>query len=251
MPAIEDEEARRLLLRLGMTAPELIDVETVAKELGAMLRFRPLDNCAAFIVGRNERAVIVVDERSGMERRRFSVAHEIGHWIFDRSESAGSLSCDAHDMREFGVPGTREARANRFAANLLMPSFLFGPASVGRPITFETVADLAEQFRTSRTSVAVRLVKRSPRPAILVYSNVSNPGWSISAPNTPPSASKAAANIGAVAYDLMQGRRHAPGPIEVNARCWFDEGNGKVWEQSIETGRGHVLTILSWGIAPL
>lgn len=250
MPGIEDKEATRLLRGLGMTTPERIDLQVVAQELGAVLRFRPLDNCAAFIIGHQKRAVIVVDERSTMERRRFSIAHEIGHWIFDRSEGASLLSCSFDDRGEFGVPAKHETRANRFAENLLMPTFLFGPASVGRPITFETVADLAEKFRASRTSVAIRLIKRSARPAILVYSNARNRGWSVSAPNTSCSATKAAANIGTVAYDLMLGRRRAMGPIQVNARCWFDDGDGKVWEQSIEIGRGHALTILSWS-APL
>lgn len=71
--------AERLLRGLGITEPQEIDVEAIAWELGARIKYRPLDNCEARIIGKGDRAIITVNSRSWPRRQRFSVAHELGH----------------------------------------------------------------------------------------------------------------------------------------------------------------------------
>ena len=52
-----------------------------------------------------------------------------------------------------------ERRANRYAADLLLPVFMFEPRSKNRDITFETVRDLAREFQVGLTATAIRLVE--------------------------------------------------------------------------------------------
>jgi IrrE N-terminal-like domain len=90
------------------------------------------------------------------ERRRFSVAHEIGHFVLHTgASSGGAVFCRTGDLRP--APGSperlRERQANRFAAELLMPRELVERevARVGRdPFALArlfAVSDLAMGFR--------------------------------------------------------------------------------------------------------
>jgi hypothetical protein len=76
--------AERLLLDLGIGKPQDIDLEAIAWALGAAVNYRPLDKCEAMIVGGDRRAIITVNSKSIPVRRRFSIAHELGHWHHHR-----------------------------------------------------------------------------------------------------------------------------------------------------------------------
>jgi hypothetical protein len=63
--------AERMLLDLGIAEPKDIDLDAIAWTRGAVVNYRPIDNCEATIVGSKRRAVISVNSRSSPERRRF------------------------------------------------------------------------------------------------------------------------------------------------------------------------------------
>jgi hypothetical protein len=117
--------AERLLQELGITEPEEIDLEAIAFHLGACVRFRKLDGCEARIIGCNHAAIITIDEDCSHRRKRFSLAHEIGHWTHHKGQT---LVCRVEESR----PQERtspERIANNYAADLLMPRYLFAPTS--------------------------------------------------------------------------------------------------------------------------
>ena len=58
-------------------------------------------------------------------RKRFAIAHELGHWFLHENESQFFV-CTAEQMREYKGSPT-EVEANIFASELLMPTFLFRP----------------------------------------------------------------------------------------------------------------------------
>jgi hypothetical protein len=108
------------------------------------------------------------------ERRRFSLAHELGHFFIPSHATAGlALKCADADMRARSNDSkTREWEANDFAAELLMPHVLFSADARHRPISFETVEMLAgpEMYRVSRTAAAWRLVQTTREQCALVMS---------------------------------------------------------------------------------
>jgi hypothetical protein len=89
----------RLLKSLGIDRREDIDLEAVDWSLGAKVKYRPLKSCEARICGYENKAIISVDDRKMPQRQRFSVAHEIGHWIYHREQL---LICRASDIGSFG-----------------------------------------------------------------------------------------------------------------------------------------------------
>ena len=90
--------AERILKSLGIEAPGEIDLEAIAWTRGAVVDYRPLDRCEATIVGSKRKAVIAVNSRSPLERRRFSLAHELGHWHHHKGRM---LFCGGRDVCNF------------------------------------------------------------------------------------------------------------------------------------------------------
>jgi Zn-dependent peptidase ImmA (M78 family) len=107
-------------------------------------------------------------------RRRFSLAHELGHFFIPSHAAAGpTLKCADTDLRARSSDSkTQEWEANDFAAELLMPRALFSADARHRPIDFGTVEFLAgsEMYQVSRTAAAWRLVQSTREQCALVMS---------------------------------------------------------------------------------
>lgn len=157
-----------LLKELGISNPEDIDVEAIAFYCGAEVRYRMLTGCAARIIGTDDRAIITVDnETSSWPRQRFSIGHELGHWMRDRGKSAHL--CQNKDLTAvWGHRQDPESRANQYAADLLLPAFMFLPRAAEQEMVFQTVRALADEFQTSLTATAIRLVEKGSFPAMLI-----------------------------------------------------------------------------------
>jgi Zn-dependent peptidase ImmA (M78 family) len=176
--------AEQVLADLGVTDPSEIDLEAIAWTQGARVRYRPMKSCEARIVGNGDRAIITVNDRSHPRRQRFSVAHELGHWRYHRGRL---LVCHADDIGRAGEnrPMT-ERTADYFAAQLLMPGYLFGPVARSHPkLTFQTTRILADIFDTSLTSTAIRLIDSRHTPAVLVCHGPQGRKWFARSPDVP------------------------------------------------------------------
>ena len=93
---------------------------------------------------------IYVNAEDVPARRRFTLAHEVGHWVCQCLEGKGApVMCRAEDVSE-GAGRSREREANVFAAELLMPE----PALRAE---FAGANGLAERFGVSAEAMAWRL----------------------------------------------------------------------------------------------
>ena len=62
----------------------------------------------------------------------------------------------------------KEVRANQFSADLIMPKFMFVPYITKIEPSTDSINYLANEFNTSRTSTAIRLVEMNKLPCMLV-----------------------------------------------------------------------------------
>jgi hypothetical protein len=103
---------------------------------------------------------IVVNRHHAEVRRRFTVAHEIGHFIFHRDRLANGVSdtlayrADAVELPNPNIGWEQERQANNFAANLLIPSPILKTAQAAG---LNDDQALAEYFQVSRTAMRIRL----------------------------------------------------------------------------------------------
>jgi IrrE N-terminal-like domain len=112
--------------------PPPVEVEELAESL-LCLRVRVADDLCAvsgapsgtplsglLLPARQE---VWVSEHEPWARRRFSIAHEIGHFLLHAGEQPDGVFCRPADLRPDpdSPERLREREANRFAAELLMP----------------------------------------------------------------------------------------------------------------------------------
>ncbi len=137
--------AERILLDLGISEPKEIELDAIAWINGAIVNYRPMDGCEASIVGTRRRAVISVNSLSMPERRRFSLAHEIGHWHHHRGRILFCGKDEVCNFREDAL--SPERQADDFASDLVLPDFMVVPRvrKIKRP-TLSAVVDWLRSF---------------------------------------------------------------------------------------------------------
>jgi Zn-dependent peptidase ImmA (M78 family) len=239
--------AEQLLQSLGITDPRDIDLEAIAFDQGAIVKYRPLSGCEARILGYGKRAVITVDNRHLKARVRFSTAHELGHW---HSHRGRSLICRPEDI---GSPGRNpfdpEVVADSYAADLLLPRYLFVPRanSFGKT-TFEALEKLTEEFATSMTATAIRLVEYGPEPAVLVCHGPQGRKWFRRPQRIPerwfPSDEL---DSDSCAFEVLHSDLRRSRRTLIRASAWFDRrgaGQFQLYEQAFKVADDEILTIL-------
>lgn len=111
---------------------------------------------------------IWVDAREAMisvERRRFTIAHEIAHWVLHArrgDDSTFERFCRPTDLEKRGSSRGIEAEANLFAGELLMPEEIV--STIAADCGFNLPL-LAAQFGVSLPALQLRLVKLDLLPA--------------------------------------------------------------------------------------
>lgn len=113
--------AEDLLNKAGITRPP-VDPFMIAQKVGLPVYERDFEEeISGVLVIVGDRRAIGVNTRHAEVHRRFSVAHEVAHFIKGHRTA---VDIDVNDRQLFGETGanpTEEREANAFAAELLMP----------------------------------------------------------------------------------------------------------------------------------
>ena len=241
--------AELVLQDLGVTDPRDIDVEAIAMDLGAFVQYRRLDGCEASIIGSGDKAVIYVSPDTRRERQRFSIGHELGHWRHHRGRMS---ECRSDDIGNYAWKITNPERvADSYAADLLLPQYLFEPrASKHSQMTLDGASDLAVTFDTSLKATAIRFVEFGPAPAMLVCHGPEGRRWFHRGRDVPeffyPPRSIDPASF---ADDVLRGKVTKTGIHKVGADAWVDRWNAdrfEVVEQTYSVGNDETLTMVWW-----
>lgn len=239
--------AEELLQEVGVTEPHEIDVEAIAWYCGARVKYRPLDGCEAQIIGHRDRAVIIIDQKSHPLRKRFSIGHELGHWQHHRGRS---LVCRSEDIgNQTREPTDPERIADDYAADLLLPGYLFRPlANRLSRVTLDAAQELAEAFNTSLTATAIRLVEKGPEPSMLICHEREGRKWFTRGREVPSRwFPRAELDADSYAFDVMFGDEQKSRFALIGADAWFDRwdaGKFELYEQSIRISADEILTLL-------
>jgi hypothetical protein len=134
--------------------PELpVPVEAIAEDLlGLRVRESADLACSGMLIPATREIVLSAAERAYPGRHRFTLAHEVGHWICHvaNAKTTAPVYCRAADV-EPSADRTLEREANIFAAELLMPRELLRSAWAG------AVADSASTFNVSEEAMHWRV----------------------------------------------------------------------------------------------
>ena len=98
-----------------------------------------------------------VNRHDSPRRQRFTIAHELSHFLIHRDEIGDGITDDV--LYRSGISDSREAQANRLAADLLMPQALMTTyVQQARALNIEDIpAYLAQLFEVSEAAMKIRL----------------------------------------------------------------------------------------------
>lgn len=154
--------AERLLGSRNPTVP--VDVHAIAQGLGIRVVSEDLpENVSGVLLAEKDPPIIAVSQADHWHRRRFSVAHELGHFLLHRNSA--TLFVDANpvffrDERSSQGADWQEIEANAFAAALLMPAEAIRRHLTEQPLDpldDAGLGRLAQAFDVSSQAMAIRL----------------------------------------------------------------------------------------------
>jgi len=154
--AIEDR-TQAILREHGLTSVP-IDPVVLAAKTGIRVNNAVFakEGISGMIAKRGTEVTLLVNQNDHPYRKRFTIAHELGHHFLHLGEDGEFVDPAANLFRgdEEG-PRPHEWQANQFAAALLMPRDLVAEEIArDRSLTLE---ELAARFRVSESAMGIRL----------------------------------------------------------------------------------------------
>ena len=239
--------AEELLTELGISDPADIELEAIAHCVGVEVHYRRLASCEAQMIGFKDRAVVYVSPDTSPQRKRFSTGHELGHWHHHRGRS---FVCRSSDIGKPIDEKSRDAerQADAYSGDLILPPFMVGPR-LGRlaDISLDGIAELASQFEASLTATAIRTMRMTRQPLVLVAHNLLGRMWQWPSITAGRMRVRDDVDARSLAFSSMTGGSKGFAARKEPANYWFDRRyieQFDLWVQSFRTVDGEVLTLL-------
>lgn len=121
-------------------------------ELGLAVHWKTFEHLEGILVRTPLGTVAGVASNHSLGRRRFTLAHELGHFLMHE----GDFMDEGFEKPANGI----EREANLFAKELLMPAHMIAQthkAFMSLNIDMDVVSELSWAFRVSKESMAIRL----------------------------------------------------------------------------------------------
>lgn len=136
-----------------------IDVNRFAKRLNISIQERSLGKeISGLLIIKEGKVAIGIESDQGEQRKRFTIAHELGHFFLHREIK--STFVDEIFARS-NKTNQLEREANAFAASLLMPEALIKSVIDKKALNNlddEDIKKLSDEFNVSQISMTYRLI---------------------------------------------------------------------------------------------
>jgi hypothetical protein len=182
-------------------------------------------------------------------RKRYSLAHELGHWHHHKGRV---LYCGPGDIEAPAKDALNpERQADDFASDLILPNYLFRPIAhkLKKP-SLALVREVSDEFEASLTATYLKLVASDLFPLVVVCHGLMGRRWFRAAPSLPgwwfP---RPDLDSDSFAFDMVF--KSAPEksyPGKIGAGAWFEFRNCdrfEIQEQSFRLPNNEVLTVLT------
>jgi len=150
--------------RYWHTAP--VEIQCIIRDLGIYYREEYLPaHDSGFIEPVGDTFRIIVNAEHPETRRRFSAAHELGHYTYHRDligsgigDSVAYRSSNAVRYQNALITPRHESQANKFAATVLMPQDLIDRLVHENSLVLpEHISFLAQRLMVSEQALRIRL----------------------------------------------------------------------------------------------
>lgn len=161
-------EVRALLSKHGIKKTP-VPVDEIASRLGIEVRYAPYrgGDVSGMIYRDEGRVVIGVNSLHHPNRQRFTIAHEIGHYLMHEGKEVHidrdfSIKINLRDSNSSKAVDREEIEANRFASELLMPFELLAEDLRDREIDVDNeglIKELAQKYKVSQQAMTFRVMR--------------------------------------------------------------------------------------------
>lgn len=241
--------ARAIVKELDIREPYEIDVELIAAHYGAFVSETNMNGCDGRLLRRGPTGFIEV-RRQILEqaKKRFVVAHELGHFVLHVDRDQSRCFLDKSLMYWYAKVNPEEMEANEFACELLMPEGMFRRLSTDIP-TFAGIDFLGDVFNTSLTATAMRYIELTPYDCALVCTEGGQRKWFRASEDFPFKITLGALDPHSNAADFLNGQPNPKMMQDTTASAWLNgPGLGRlksIREESRVLSRyGKMLTLL-------
>lgn len=159
------------LLREKSVRRPPVPIEKLAGAVGLRISYAPADDeVSGALIRTAKETVIGVNSRHHANRRRFTIAHELGHFRLHRGVAVHvdeDFRVNLRDEKSSEGVDWEEVEANRFAAELLMPtSFLLRDVETFKNIDSRAIRLLAARYQVSAHAMEIRLANLGLAPRV-------------------------------------------------------------------------------------
>ena len=179
--------------------PCMADLQTLARRWGiTSIEEQDIGSEAMLLPTNNGYSIVLkkVNSAGQLARQRFSLAHELGHLLLQKSEPRGSVGA-LMKHRDHGHSNEEERLCDQIAAEILMPRLTFEEDGWMEGWSVRNVRLLASKYNTSVTATARRMIDLMPDEALMGV-------WKVSG-NNGESAKLQWAHAGKTAYRVPSG----------------------------------------------
>lgn len=166
-----EELARDLLSKLKIGPPA--DLDALACIIGLQIRevnSKGFEGALVRVPGRLRGTVAVRADIREHSRKRFTIAHEIGHYLLPDHGSIMPICKEDQVNIWTGESIRKEDAANRFASELLLPSDQISLILGNRNPSMATARFISNKFETSLISAALKCIDVTEKACALVIS---------------------------------------------------------------------------------
>lgn len=139
----------------GLYTGNSLNIEEVVSTFGDIqLLYEPMEvNKSGSLTNIDGKWIICVNENHNIKRQRFTIAHELGHYILHKEKNVEFVDTTFFRSDEMD---SIEYHANEFAARLLMPELTVRDLIENQSI--KNIGVLAEQFKVSSAAMKHRVL---------------------------------------------------------------------------------------------
>lgn len=200
------------------------------------------------------KGVILANSRGGRRRARFTIAHELAHFLLERHQLSDTegFRCRAPDLRENRTDtqhNRQETQANQFAAEVLCPRPIAMRYMTGDPDVRDAVR-MRDALDISLEAAMRRMIDLRPEPLSAVWSHDGQVRYVSSSGEFPYVTCRPKSRLpkhAPAARAIARGQKCLTPVEDALPHTWTDRPGVAIREQTRVGANGYAVTLLQFG----
>jgi Zn-dependent peptidase ImmA (M78 family) len=245
--------AQELLKKYHIKDTSKLDLFGLVFSENALIDEKPIKGAEGRIVTLGNKSMIIINSNIDNEaKKRFVVAHELGHFKMHKDLSP-FYNCSEQEFFNWHQHGSHETEANQFAVELLMPNKAFIEKSNDYNVfNLNTLKCLSDQFKTSLTATALRYSDIGKVSIATIFSQDNEVKWYSINPNFRYKYIKVNRPVpnGSVAHNFFSKGNVSDKPTGILAKTWFNDNfikqDSYFYEQCLPINKINAVLSIIW-----